>query len=83
MIHLVVNKGYALSVIADELNINRDEIMAIGDSDNDYPMIEYAGFGLAMENASSRVKRIAQAVTANNNANSVAEAIEKYVLLGS
>ena len=54
--------------------------MAIGDSNNDYPMIEYAGFGVAMGNASERVKGIAQAVTAHNNAHGVAEAIEKYVL---
>ena len=80
MTHPSVNKGHALSVLAEKLNIKREEVMAIGDSNNDYPMIEYAGFGVAMGNASDRVKAISQAVTAHNNAHGVAEAIEKYVL---
>lgn len=80
MTHPSVNKGHALAVLADKLNIKREEVMAIGDSNNDYPMIEYAGFGVAMGNASERIKSIAQAVTAHNNAHGVAEAIEKYVL---
>lgn len=78
--HPSVNKGHALSVLAEKLTISREEVMAIGDSNNDYPMIEYAGFGVAMGNASDRVKGIAQAVTTHNNAHGVAEAIEKYVL---
>lgn len=78
--HPSVNKGHALAVLAEKLTIKREEVMAIGDSNNDYPMIEYAGFGVAMGNASERVKGIAQAVTTHNNAHGVAEAIEKYVL---
>ncbi|MDF2636026.1 MAG: Cof-like hydrolase [Pelosinus sp.] len=78
--HPSVNKGHALGLLAESLNISREEVMAIGDSNNDYPMIEYAGFGVAMGNASDRVKAVAQAVTAHNNAHGVAEAIEKYVL---
>lgn len=78
--HPSVNKGHALALLAEKLNIRQDEVMAIGDSNNDYPMIEYAGFGVAMGNASERVKSIAQAVTAHNNAHGVAEAIEKYIL---
>ena len=78
--HPSVNKGHALSLLADKLSIKQEEVMAIGDSNNDYPMIEYAGFGVAMGNASERVKKIAQAITAHNNAHGVAEAIEKYVL---
>ncbi len=75
-----VNKGHALAMLAEHLHIKQAEIMAIGDSNNDYPMIEYAGFGVAMGNASERVKGIAKAVTAQNNAHGVAEAIEKYIL---
>ncbi len=78
--HPEVTKGHALAFLADRLQIKQEEVMAIGDSNNDYPMIEYAGFGVAMGNASERVKGIAQAVTAHNNAHGVAEAIEKYVL---
>jgi Cof subfamily protein (haloacid dehalogenase superfamily) len=78
--HPSVNKGHALALLAETLNIHREEVMAIGDSNNDYPMIEYAGFGVAMGNASDRVKSVAQAITAHNNAHGVAEAIEKYIL---
>lgn len=79
--HPKVNKGHALAVLAEKLMIRQDEIMTIGDSNNDYPMIEYAGFGIAMGNASDRIKKIAQAITADNNHHGVAEAIEKYALL--
>jgi len=78
--HPSVNKGHALALLAEKLSIKQEEVMAIGDSNNDFPMIEYAGFGVAMGNASERVKNIAQAVTAHNNSHGVAEAIEKYVL---
>lgn len=78
--HPSVNKGHALAILAEKLNISREEVMAIGDSNNDYPMLEYAGFAVAMGNASERVKGIADAVTTTNNDHGVARAIEKFVL---
>lgn len=78
--HPSVNKGHALGLLAESLNIFREEVMAIGDSNNDVPMLEYAGLGVAMGNATDKIKAVAQAVTGHNNAHGVAEAIEKYVL---
>lgn len=78
--HPQVNKGHALAMLASHLGVAREEIMAIGDSNNDYPMLEYAGLGVAMGNASERVKKVAQAVTATNDEDGVAKAIERYVL---
>ena len=78
-----VNKGAALDFLAKRMGITRDAVMAIGDSINDLDMIEYAGLGVAMGNASPRVKAAARAVTAANDADGVAEAIEKYVLQAS
>lgn len=78
--HPSVNKGHALGLLAESLNISREEVMAIGDSNNDVPMLEYAGLGVAMGNATDKIKAVAQAVTGHNNAHGVAEAIEKYVL---
>jgi len=75
-----VNKGRALSFLAQKLNIGQQEIMAVGDSNNDLDMIQFAGFGVAMGNASDNVKAAAQAVTLRNDEDGVAEAIEKYVL---
>ncbi len=54
--------------------------MAIGDSDNDRAMIERAGFGVAMGNASDAIKQMAQAVTLSNREDGVAAAIERYIL---
>jgi Cof subfamily protein (haloacid dehalogenase superfamily) len=78
--HPSVNKGHALGLLAESLKISREEVMAIGDSNNDIPMLEYAGFGVAMGNATDKIKAVAKAVTGHHNAHGVAEAIEKYVL---
>lgn len=74
------NKGNGLLALADYLGLKRDELMACGDSDNDYSMIEVAGLGVAMSNASKELKDIADAVTLSNDEDGVAYAIEKWVL---
>ena len=60
--------------------INREEMIAIGDGDNDLAMIEYAGLGISMENGSEKVKKAAVYITASNDQNGVALAIEKFIL---
>ncbi len=80
MTHPTVNKGRALEFLAARLNISREEVMAVGDSNNDLDMLKYAGWGVAMGNASEKVRAAAQAVTSGNDADGVAEAIEKFVL---
>ena len=54
--------------------------MAVGDSGNDLSMIEDAGLGVAMGNATQEILAAADAVTADNNHDGVALAIEKYAL---
>ena len=78
--HPLANKGKALAFLADKLGIKQDETMAIGDSGNDVDMLNFAGWGVAMGNASQAVKAIARLETLSNEADGVAEAIEKYVL---
>lgn len=73
-------KGAALAFLAGRLGIGRDQVMAIGDSVNDLDMIEYAGLGVAMGNASRQVQEAADFVTAANDADGVAAAIEEFVL---
>ncbi|WP_346353423.1 Cof-type HAD-IIB family hydrolase [Azotosporobacter soli] len=80
LMHPDVNKGRALAMLGEHLGVERDEIMAIGDSNNDYAMLEYAGLGVAMGNASERVKKVAQFVTDGNDADGVAQAIEQFIL---
>lgn len=75
-----VNKGVALATLAERFGIDRSEVMAIGDSFNDLEMINYAGLGVAMGNARPEIQEQADIVTATNEEDGVAEAIERYVL---
>ncbi len=76
----LANKGQALAFLADRLGIKQAEVMALGDSGNDLAMVQYAGWGVAMGNANAAVKAAARLETLSNDADGVAEAIEKYVL---
>ncbi len=54
--------------------------MAVGDSRNDVPMLQWSGVGVAMGNASTEVRAAVRHVTATNDRDGVAVAIEKFVL---
>ncbi|MGM0213986.1 Cof-type HAD-IIB family hydrolase [Enterococcus sp. AZ109] len=75
-----VTKAYGLKVLGEELGIDASEMLTLGDEANDLPMIEYAGVGVAMENATDDVKAVANYITGTNQADGVAQAIEKFVL---
>ena len=75
-----VNKWNAIEKLAEKLNINKEEIATIGDNMNDKQMIENAGLGVIMENSAPYMKEFADVVTASNNEDGVAKAIEKYIL---
>lgn len=75
-----VNKGTALRELAQRLGLTREQVMAIGDFDNDLPMLRYAGCSVAMGNGSEAVKRTARYVTASNDREGVALAIRQYAL---
>lgn len=79
ILHHSVSKGNAVRQVAERLGIRREEIICIGDGDNDLSMIQYAGCGVAMANATRRVKEAAQFITLSNNENGVAYALEKLV----
>lgn len=72
-----VDKWYAIEYLMDKLNIQREEVMAIGDNVNDKMMIENAGCGVAMGNSAPYIKESADIVVSNNNEDGVAEAIEQ------
>ena len=75
-----IDKGESLLYLARKLGIAPDETMAFGDEGNDLALLEKAGFPVAMGNASEAVKAIARYVTASNEEDGVALAIEKFVL---
>ncbi len=74
------NKGQALLRLGESLGIKREEIMACGDSMNDYEMLKAVGFGVAMSNADAEVKEIADYITESNDEDGVAKAIERFAL---
>lgn len=77
-----IKKSEAIKVVMEKYDIKQDEVMAIGDGENDIEMLDFAGLGIAMENASDFVKGFANDVTTSNNHDGVANAIEKYILRG-
>lgn len=75
-----IDKAYSLSILCDHLGCTKEEMMALGDGFNDLSMISFAGLGIAMENAQQAVKEAADEVTASNEEDGVAVAIETYIL---
>ncbi|HWR38784.1 MAG TPA: Cof-type HAD-IIB family hydrolase [Patescibacteria group bacterium] len=75
-----VNKGVALARLAERLGIDRQQVMAFGDSGNDLEMLRYAGWGVAMGNARDSAKAAARLVTASNDEDGIAAVVEQYVL---
>ena len=80
MTHLGINKGKALSQLAQMYGIKQSEVLAIGDSPNDKKMLEWAGLGIAMGNAMDEVKKVADITTSSIEDDGVAKALEEYVL---
>ncbi|MDD4334236.1 MAG: Cof-type HAD-IIB family hydrolase [Desulfotomaculaceae bacterium] len=78
--HIEATKGTALAFLAAYLGIKREEIMAVGDGDNDLDMLEYAGLGVVVANAGEEIKQFADYVTAASYGDGVVEALEKFVL---
>ncbi len=74
------SKGKGVEILARHYNIPREEIIAIGDNENDLSMIEYAGLGVAMGNALDVVKKKADYITDTNDNDGVAQVIDKFVL---
>ena len=75
-----IKKSEAIKFIMEKYNIKQDEVIAIGDGENDIEMIKFAGLGIAMENAKDDVKKVADDVTTSNNHDGVAKVIDKYIL---
>ncbi len=74
-----VTKADALARIGEKLGIDRENIISFGDAENDLSMIEYAGTGVAMGNASEILKEKADMVTLSNNEDGIAYALEKLL----
>lgn len=74
-----VSKGNAIEILAKILKINKEEVMVIGDEENDLSMFNYAKIKVAMKNANFQIKKRADFITESNNNSGVAKAIEKLI----
>lgn len=74
-----LNKAVGLQKISDYYSIPKERIIAFGDEDNDLEMIEYAGIGVAMENAIPELKNIANKLTSTNENDGIATFLEDYL----
>lgn len=75
----LATKGVALDFLSKHFGIDKSEMMAIGDSGNDLPMIEYAGTGVAVANAKDYVKQKAGFISKRYDESGVAHAIYTFI----
>lgn len=79
-LHRDVSKGNAIKQLAHDLKLKPDEIMVIGDNDNDISMFLFAGLSVAMGNGSKAAQDAATYVTKTNEDDGVAYALSKWLL---
>ena len=74
-----VSKASGIEQLAEHYGIGRDEVMAFGDSMNDYEIIRFVGTGCAMENARPALKAVADRVVGCNRDHAVQQEL-RHVL---
>lgn len=77
--HETAQKGIILAKVAEKMGINRDEVMVLGDSFNDYSMFTEFTESVAMGNAIDEIKEIAKYITDTNVNDGVAKAIYRVL----
>ena len=74
-----VDKAKAIAYAIESQGFKKDEMIAFGDAENDYTMLKYAGVAVAMGNAKSALKEVADYVTTSNDEDGIALALYKYM----
>mmetsp|Transcript_2933 Transcript_2933/g.8270 ORF Transcript_2933/g.8270 Transcript_2933/m.8270 type:complete len:312 (+) Transcript_2933:136-1071(+) len=77
---LGVSKGSGVRKLLDTMRVNPEDVMAIGDGENDIEMLEMVGLGVAMGNAVPEARAVAAETVPSNNEDGVAEAIFRFAL---
>ena len=75
-----INKVKSIQLLLDKLNISKENLIAIGDGENDLEMIKFAGIGIAMENAPDIVKKSADIVTSSNDCGGVGKILNRLFI---
>jgi Cof subfamily protein (haloacid dehalogenase superfamily) len=79
---LAGNKGTGIGELAEAFGVSLSQTAAIGDQANDIAMLKRAGLAIAMGNASADVRAVVHQVTSANDADGVANAIDRFILTG-
>jgi Cof subfamily protein (haloacid dehalogenase superfamily) len=74
-----VTKGSGLAFLAEHLGFTSERTVAFGDGENDVELLEWAGYGVAVENAHERVKEIADFICPGVDEEGVAQVLEAYL----
>ncbi|MBK8047769.1 MAG: HAD family hydrolase [Anaerolineales bacterium] len=75
-----VDKGSGLRKLCEILGISPERVLAIGDSDNDIPLLQAAGFAVAMGNATPGVKAVADWIAPTIDEDGAAVAMRRWVM---
>lgn len=75
-----IDKAQSLERLLAVLGLTREEMIACGDGYNDLSMIQFAGLGVAMENAVFPLRKTADYITDSNNDDGIAKVVEKFML---
>ncbi len=78
--HVKATKMYGIQKISELLNIKHEEIIGVGDSYNDFPLLMASGLKVAMGNAIDDLKEVADYIAPSVDDDGVAKVIEKYIL---
>lgn len=76
-----VSKMSGIKELLSHLNLNDKPVYAFGDSDNDYPMIKFANYGIAMGNANDSIKSIATYITSSNTDGGIIHGLKHFNLI--
>lgn len=79
---LGLSKAVGLRTLCGELGVTMEQVIMVGDADNDLEAMEAVGLAVAMGNANDHVRAVSQVQVADNNHSGCAEAIETYLLDG-
>ncbi|MSU54808.1 MAG: HAD family phosphatase [Candidatus Staskawiczbacteria bacterium] len=78
--HIEATKRHSMEVLLKILKVHKDEVVAVGDSNNDLPLFELAGYKIAMENGSDELKKKADMIAPSVSEDGLAVALEKLFL---
>ena len=75
-----IDKGASIKILAEKLNIQQSEIIAVGNAGNDLTMVQYAGLGVWVDNVDAELRHFADVIVASNNNHGVAEVVRRFIL---